>query len=94
MQENEIYPLKYIVESVEKIETPEGMPAGNWFRYVISHGKSKIDGTKPGTLKGVTKHAEAMVDDLNIRAKNNRSTYAPTQNKHKKSSTSKDPKDS
>jgi len=72
---------KYRVESVEKIEPPEGMPAGNWHRYVIGQGGSKIDGLKPGTLKAVTEHAESVATDLNLRATGGNSTYAARKQK-------------
>ena len=67
---------KYQVISVEKAEPPEGMPEGTWHRYVIGHGRGKIDGIKPGSLSSVTRHAEAMADDLNERAKSGGSYYA------------------
>jgi len=68
---------KYRVESVEKSEPPEGMPAGNWHRYIVGQGGSKIEGFKPGTLKAVTQHAENVAEILNARAANGgKSTYA------------------
>lgn len=72
---------KFQVVSVEKTEPPEGMPAGNWYRYVIGQGGSKIDGLKLGTLKTVTEHAECVAEDLNTRATKGTSTYAPRQKK-------------
>lgn len=75
---------KYHVISVDKIATPEGMPGNNWYRYVIGYGNSTIDGTKPGTLSGVMEHAESVVNDLNIRSKSPRSSYAPRQTQRKK----------
>ncbi len=72
---------KYRVESVEKTEPPEGMPAGNWHRYVIGQGGSKIEGLKPGTLKAVTQHAESVASDLNARATGGNSTYAARKQK-------------
>ncbi len=58
----------YSVIHVEKIETPDGMEGDNWYRYIIDYGKSKIEGKKPGTLKLVKQHAEAVVEDLNSRS--------------------------
>lgn len=68
--------LKYRVESVEKTPAPEGMPEGNWYRYVIGAGPSRIEGLKPGTLKAVTAHAETVVDDLNSRTSRAKVSYA------------------
>lgn len=83
MQEDEIKIVKYQVISVDKIDTPEGMPDGEWYCYVIGYGKSKIDGKKPGTLKDVTQHAEAVAEDLNLRSQSKKSVYAPKQNQNK-----------
>lgn len=68
----------YSVVNVEKIDTPEGLPGDNWYRYVIDFGRSTIEGKKAGTLKLVREHAEAVVEDLNSRsfASGNSSTYA------------------
>lgn len=70
-------PDKYQVESVEKTVSPEGMPGSDWYRYVIGQGRSRIEGRKPGTLKDVTRHAESVAEDLNNRAVNGYSAYAP-----------------
>lgn len=83
MLENEPDIVKYQVISVEKIVTPEGIPAGDWYCYVIGFGNSKIDGKKPGTLNDVTRHAEAVAEDLNLRSQNKKSVYAPKQNQNK-----------
>ena len=77
MQEVEAIKIKYKVITVEKTLPPVGMPGDNWHRYVIGQGTSKIEGKKPGTLKAVTQHAEAVAEDLNLRAGKGGSTYAP-----------------
>ena len=59
--------VQYRVMSVEKTATPKGLPEDNWYRYVIGQGRSKIKGLRPGTLKTVTDHANAVADDLNAR---------------------------
>jgi len=69
--------LKYHVVTVEKTTPPEGMPGDNWHLYVIGHGSSRIEGKKPGSLKAVTEHAEAVTEDLNSRTGRGGSTYAP-----------------
>jgi len=66
---------QYRVESVEKIAPPDGMPEGNWFRYIISEGRSIIEGFRPGSLNSVTQHAETFASDLNSRAANGYSFY-------------------
>lgn len=68
---------KYRVESVEKAARPEGVPSGDWFRYIIGQGRSRIEGCKSGTLQEVTRHAESVAEDLNNRAANGYSAYAP-----------------
>jgi hypothetical protein len=66
----------YKVVTVEKIDTPEGMPGNNWHRYVIQREKSEIKGMKPGTLNSVTQHAEEIAADLNLRAGGASTAYA------------------
>ena len=83
MHEDETNRVKYQVVSVDKIITPEGMPDGDWYCYVIGYGNSIIDGKKPGTLINVTQHAEAVAEDLNLRSQNKKSVYAPKQNQNK-----------
>jgi len=75
--------VKYRVMSVEKTATPEGMPEGNWYSYVIGQGRSKIEGLRPGTLKTVTEHAKSVANDLNDRGPNGL-TYAVTSKKKQK----------
>ena len=87
MSEDENTITKYQVLSINEIDTPEGMPGDNWYGYVISYGKSKIEGKKPGTLKDVTQHAEAVASDLNLRSQSKKSVYAPRQNQNKKVTT-------
>ena len=74
---------KFHVASVEKTEAPDGMPEGKWYRYVISHGKSQIEGIRAGTLKAVTKHAEEFAENLNTRGTKIYSTYSSRSNKDK-----------
>ena len=72
---------KYRVMSVEKSDSPEGMPTGNWHRYVIGQGRSKIEGLKPGSLKDVTEHAETVAEGLNARATGGYSAYTTRKRK-------------
>lgn len=67
----------YHVISIEETEAPAGMDEGVWHRYTIGQGTSKIEGMRSGSLKAVTQHAESFAKELNDRAINGGSTYAP-----------------
>ena len=84
MQEEKVTRAKYHVISVDKTTPPEGLPGKNWYRYVIGYGNKTIDGSKPGTLQNVTKHAENVAQALNDRSNSSRSAYAPKPNQRKK----------
>ena len=82
MAEHEINRLRYSLISVEKTSAPEGMNGDNWHRYVVGQrGSARIEGKKAGTLKSVTEHVEAFVEDLNSRTGKGVSTYAPRKKK-------------
>lgn len=83
MPEDPTIIVKYQVISIDKIDTPEGMPDGDWYCYMIGYGKSKVEGKKPGTLNDVTMHAEAVAKDLNERSQSKKSVYAPRQSQNK-----------
>ena len=72
---------RYNVVTVEKTDSPQGMPSGSWYRYVIGQGRSQIDGIKLGSLQAVTEHARLMAEDLNSRAARSGSFYAPRKRK-------------
>ena len=74
--EDDTIECTYRVESVEKTDPPEGIAGDDWHRYIIGHGNAKIEGLTPGTLHSVTKHAEAIAEDLNERATKYQSIYA------------------
>lgn len=57
------------VMSIEKTDTPEGMPGDNWYKYIIGKGSSEIQGLKMGSLKEVTAHANNVANDLSDRSK-------------------------
>jgi len=57
----------YYVDCVERTDPPKDIQTGDWYRYVIGRGKSRIEGLKPGSLQTVTEHAHSAVDDLNTR---------------------------
>ena len=59
---------KYHVVSINKTLPPDGAMAGNWYRYVIEKGKSKIEGFKCGSYVYVFEHANNVTEDINQRA--------------------------
>lgn len=59
---------EYHVVSIDKTNTPDGAMAGNWYRYIIEKGKSKIEGYKCGSFTSVAEHAMHVTEDLNQRA--------------------------
>jgi hypothetical protein len=66
----------YTVTSIEKVDTPDGYPDGDWHRYVIAQGESVIEGFRTGTLNSVKQHAEGFAEDLNARGVVGYSTYS------------------
>jgi len=73
----------YHLDTVEKTPPPQDMPEGDWFRYVVSYGNSKINCVRGGTLKEVTQHAEEFVENLNARSVTGYSGYAARSTKAK-----------
>lgn len=67
---------KYRLTNIEKTDPPEGMPAGNWYHYVVEYGDSLMNCIEAGTLKEVTLHAEEFVENLNNRSSIGYSSYA------------------
>ncbi|MCW8956599.1 MAG: hypothetical protein OQL09_06925 [Gammaproteobacteria bacterium] len=66
----------YRLTNIEKTNPPEGMPAGNWYHYVVEYGNSTMNCIRAGTLTEVTQHAEAFVENLNSRSAIGYSGYA------------------
>ena len=66
---------RYRVISIEKSDPPEGMTEGNWYRYVIGQGKSRIEGLRLGNLKSVREHVMGVAENLNERAHRGYSTF-------------------
>lgn len=59
---------QYKLESIEATEPPEGNPAGDWCRYVLGRGRSKIVGFHPGSIQVVTDYANHYAEELNNRS--------------------------
>lgn len=72
---------KYQVVSIEKTDTPEGMPGDDWYRYIVGQGGAKIEGLKAGTLQEVSLHAKIFAEDLNGRSKGGNAGYASNKQK-------------
>jgi hypothetical protein len=59
--------IHYQLESITRIATPDDCD-GDWYAYVISQGKSLINGSRPGTRDEVQAIVQDMVDRLNERS--------------------------
>jgi len=75
--------IRYHLESVEITDPPEGMPEGNWCRYVIIQGTSKIVCVRSGPLREVIPYAEAYATELNDRSSKGVPPYAQRNQKTK-----------
>ena len=53
--------------SVHKTTAPALGKPGNWYRYTIVAGKSRVTGLHSGTLAEVTKYAEECAESFNSR---------------------------
>jgi hypothetical protein len=84
MQDDNTEHLMYNVICVEKASAPDGMPGDDWYRYVLGYGNAKIEGLKPGTLNGVTQHAQTVADNLNERKDRRGSIYVSRWQKNNK----------
>ncbi|MFW2372739.1 MAG: hypothetical protein ACN4GM_06415 [Gammaproteobacteria bacterium] len=73
--------ISYRLANIEKTDPPEGMPAGNWYHYVVEYGNSSMNCIRSGTLTEVTEHAEAFVENLNSRSAVGYSSYAARKTK-------------
>jgi len=71
---------EYSVSKIEKTDPPEGAQ-GEWYRYVIELGQTTLVGSRGGTRKQVAEHAEAYVEELNLRRKSKRGNWAKSQKK-------------
>lgn len=71
---------KFIIECIEKSDSPKEMTGDYWYRYIVRQNQRIITGFKSGTLKSVTEHVESFTEGLNERSvrgvsPNARSTY-------------------
>ena len=69
-------PIKqFKILSIEKTDPPGNVTGGEWYRYIIEHDASPIEGIRSGTLRSVQQHLEEYVENLNARAFHGYSTY-------------------
>jgi hypothetical protein len=70
----------FALECVEKADpVPTWLPEGDWYRYIIGQGNTRLEGYKIGSMKSVTEYAETVAEDMNLRAVSGKSTYAANQ---------------
>lgn len=74
---------RYEVATVEKALAPEGGQGDDWYRYLLSSGRSQIAGLHRGTLDEVLAHATSCAELVNSRSVTGKSTrtYAPSKKK-------------
>jgi hypothetical protein len=63
-----VTPIRYEVASVEKAEVPQGGEGADWYRYVLTSGRSRITGLHRGTLEEVTAYARGCAEEFNLRS--------------------------
>jgi hypothetical protein len=67
---------KFRVVSIEKTTPPESVSGGEWYRYVIQHNATTLNGLRSGTLNSVAEYLDDYVEKLNARPYWGYSTYA------------------
>ena len=72
------------VLNVEPCAAPRGGAGGEWCRYVVANGGSRIIGRRHGPLSQARSHAERFVGELNERLLNGRSLWATRSRKRGK----------
>jgi hypothetical protein len=60
--------IRYEVLTVEKAAMPEGGQGADWYRYVLTSGRSRITGLHRGTLEEVTAYARGCAEEFNLRS--------------------------
>jgi len=70
-------PHPYRVVAVEPGNAPNLAQEGQWYRYVIANQHTRVVGRRCGTREQVRRHAEIVAENLNDRARTNRSAWAP-----------------
>lgn len=70
-------PHPYRVVAIEPGKAPRLAEQGEWFRYVIANGKTRVVGRRCGTREHVRSHAGHLSENLNERARTGRYARAP-----------------
>ncbi len=65
------------VTSVEKTHAPDGGTDTDWYRYVLTSGRSTITGHRRGSAKHVHDYATECANQLNSRAALGQSIWNP-----------------
>lgn len=73
----------YQVATVEKVTAPDGAEGGDWYRYVLSSGNSRITGFHRGSVAEVEEYATECAEEFNLRGIRGKSarTMAPRKKK-------------
>jgi RNA recognition motif-containing protein len=73
----------YEVALVEKTAMPADVEGDDWYRYVLSSGKSRITGFHRGSRATVEEYASHCVEELNLRSRRGKSArpMAPAKKK-------------
>jgi RNA recognition motif-containing protein len=73
----------YEVVSVEKAVMPAGTEGDDWYRYVLSSGRSRITGFRRGSRGEVMAYASQCVEEFNLRSERGKSArpMAPVKKK-------------
>ncbi|MBK1700612.1 RNA recognition motif domain-containing protein [Thiococcus pfennigii] len=58
---------QYEVESIERVAMPDDGQGGEWYRYVLASGRTRLAGLHRGTREEVLAYAEGCANDFNLR---------------------------
>jgi RNA recognition motif-containing protein len=65
--------LTYEVASVDKAAMPAGIEGDDWYRYVLSSGRSRITGFHRGSREEVEEYANHCAEEFNLRSSRGKS---------------------
>lgn len=68
-------PAHYRVSSVHKSSGPGGAEGDDWYRYVLTGGRSAITGWCRGTHEEVVEHAARCAEEFNARSDGKRNPH-------------------
>jgi RNA recognition motif-containing protein len=76
---------RYGVAMVEKAPAPGDADGSDWYRYILSSGRSQITGFHRGSLAEVTEYATDCAENLNLRGTRGKSARVMAPAKNRKS---------